>query len=640
MNFQVVTKEPTIFAFSSYRSKITAALASCTRRRCSQRFAQNPPSRVESLESRTMLSESASAQITLVSTAGTVSTPVYNYAITVNDTGTTNIGTFWFGWVPGEDFLPSLPSAVSDPSGWGHTLTGSDNSTDGNAIEWVATSNKITPGNSLSGFTFSSTDSPSVLAANSPSHPGTPATTAFVYSGAAFSDAGFQFVVTPPASTTASTTTLATSDTNPTVGDSVTLTATVVSATGSGATPTGSVSFSQDGNVLGSANLQNDGTAALTTSTLPAGTDQIIGTYSGDSAYSTSASAPLTETVARSSSAVETTTSLVSSAPSATSGVSVTFTATVAPATSGAAPTGTVSFSENGTALGSSPLGSDGTASFSTSTLAVGSEPIVATYGGDSLYDGSASAPLTQTITAPPTIGAAIAKSTLPASIVSGAVAKGVVTVDIANETATSIKGKFTVEIFASTTGGIDSDSTLLTQNSKSLTITTAKSGVDGVSVKTPATVPAGAYQLFARVIDPASNAADSAAGPALTVAAPFVALTETVTKTSLPASAASNTKSKGSVILSIANGGNVTTTGQTTIALEATTTGVIDGSSVQLISSSLPLHIAPGKSGHATINLKTVPTIAAGSYTVVAQVTDSTGQISTATVGTITITA
>ena len=125
-----------------------------------------------------------------------------------------------------------------------------------------------------------------------------------------------------------------------------------------------------------------------------------------------------------------------------------------------------------------------------------------------------------------------------------------------------------------------------------------------------------------------------------MTVAAPFVALSETVAKMSLPASAAANAKSKGSVVLSIANGGNVTTTGETTIALEATTTGVIDGSSVQLISSSFPLHIAPGKLGHATINLKTVPTIAAGSYTIVAQVTDSSGQISTATVGMITITA
>ena len=38
--------------------------------------------------------------------------------------------------------------------------TGSGNTFDGSAIEWVAGSNKITPGQSLSGFSFTSTDSP------------------------------------------------------------------------------------------------------------------------------------------------------------------------------------------------------------------------------------------------------------------------------------------------------------------------------------------------------------------------------------------------------------------------------------------------------------------------------------------------
>ena len=33
----------------------------------------------------------------------------YRYTITLKDTGTTPIGTFWFAWVPGEDFLPSKP---------------------------------------------------------------------------------------------------------------------------------------------------------------------------------------------------------------------------------------------------------------------------------------------------------------------------------------------------------------------------------------------------------------------------------------------------------------------------------------------------------------------------------------------------
>jgi len=227
---------------------------------------------IEPLESRTMLSESAAAQISLVSTSGTGANTVYHYDINVTDTGTTNIGTFWFAWVPGADFLPSVPSAVSNPTGWGNTLTGSENSTDGTAIEWVATSHAITPGNSLGGFDFTTTDSPAVLAGMSPSHPTEATTISFVYGGQPFSDAGFQLLATPPATTVASKTSLVSSAPSATSGTPVTFTATVAAASGSGPTPTGTVSFSQDGNALGTANLGSNGTAALTVSTLPVGT--------------------------------------------------------------------------------------------------------------------------------------------------------------------------------------------------------------------------------------------------------------------------------------------------------------------------------------------------------------------------------
>src|SRR5207302_4845970 len=105
--------------------------------------------------------------------------------------GTTNIGTFWFAWLPSGDFLPSVPSAESNPTGWGSTLTGAGTSADGTAIEWVASSNPITPGNSLGGFDFSTTDSPAALAGNAPPAPGTPTLTPVVYSGGARSGPGF-----------------------------------------------------------------------------------------------------------------------------------------------------------------------------------------------------------------------------------------------------------------------------------------------------------------------------------------------------------------------------------------------------------------------------------------------------------------
>src|SRR5258706_13895128 len=67
----------------------------------------------EALESRTLLSESASAQLALLSTTGTPANPVFNYELTLTNTGTTNLGTFWLAWVPGADLLPMTPTAES-----------------------------------------------------------------------------------------------------------------------------------------------------------------------------------------------------------------------------------------------------------------------------------------------------------------------------------------------------------------------------------------------------------------------------------------------------------------------------------------------------------------------------------------------
>src|SRR6185369_11534086 len=60
---------------------------------------------------------------------------------------------------------------------------------------------------------------------------------------------------------------------------------------------------------------------------------------------------------------------------------SVTFTASVS---GGVTPaTGSVDFSDNGTAIGSGTLDSGGSATLTTSSLDVGSHPITATYAGD-----------------------------------------------------------------------------------------------------------------------------------------------------------------------------------------------------------------------------------------------------------------
>jgi hypothetical protein len=65
-----------------------------------------------------------------------------------------------------------------------------------------------------------------------------------------------------------------------------------------------------------------------------------------------------------------------------------------------------------------------------------------------------------------------------------------------------------------------------------------------------------------------------------------------------------------------------------------------VTGSSTVLASLTKPLRIGAGKSMNLTIPVSQIPSVSAGDYTIVAQMTDPDGQKSTVTVGTITISA
>jgi Bacterial Ig-like domain (group 3)/FG-GAP-like repeat len=95
-------------------------------------------------------------------------------------------------------------------------------------------------------------------------------------------------------------------------------------------------------------------------------------------------------------SAFPTTTTITSSSNPSTFGQSVTFSATVTPKASGI-PTGTVTFREGSTILGTSPL-NGGTAQFTTATLAVGHHCIRASYSGDTSFAASTSPALHQVV--------------------------------------------------------------------------------------------------------------------------------------------------------------------------------------------------------------------------------------------------
>jgi len=98
-----------------------------------------------------------------------------------------------------------------------------------------------------------------------------------------------------------------------------------------------------------------------------------------------------------------TNTALASSQSPEVYGTSVTFTATVTP-TSGGAPSGTVTFKDGVTTIGTGTLNgaNPGVATYNTSTLSVTGSPhsITAVYNGDATFSGSTSSVVSQTMTA------------------------------------------------------------------------------------------------------------------------------------------------------------------------------------------------------------------------------------------------
>ena len=151
-----------------------------------------------------------------------------------------------------------------------------------------------------------------------------------------------------------STVTLTSSFNPSTFGASVTFTATLpVDATGT-------VTFLDGTTTLGTGTITS-GVATLATSSLAGGTHSISAQYPGDSNYSGAFS-----TVSQVVNPVSSTVTLASSLNPSTFGTNVTFTATVTPGA-----TGSVTFQEGATALGTGPI-SSGIATFATSALTGG----------------------------------------------------------------------------------------------------------------------------------------------------------------------------------------------------------------------------------------------------------------------------
>ena len=179
-------------------------------------------------------------------------------------------------------------------------------------------------------------------------------------------------------------------------GQSITFTA----VTNAGAS--GSVTFLDGTTVLGVGAINAAGIATFTTSSLAIGSHSITASFAGDTNFTGATSTALTQIVSKIPSAIV----LTQTTPLQLLNTMITFSANVT--TPSPTPTGSVTFYDGETALGTAPLSTNGTAvvtlsttgnaAFSTNSLAAGTHIITAAYSGDSTFMSSTSAPLSNVV--------------------------------------------------------------------------------------------------------------------------------------------------------------------------------------------------------------------------------------------------
>ncbi len=191
-------------------------------------------------------------------------------------------------------------------------------------------------------------------------------------------------------SPTTSATSIALSTSTSTYGSLVVIIATVSPTVPNGET----ITFYANGVPIGIGTTLGGG-AALTTTSLPVGTDQITASYAGDAYYTTSTSAAIAEAVGP----APTSTSVTLSASTSTYGVPVVVIATVSPTV----PNGeTVEFYANGAPIGTG-VTTGGVATLATNMLPSGTDQITASYAGDADYATSSTAAIAETVRSAPT---------------------------------------------------------------------------------------------------------------------------------------------------------------------------------------------------------------------------------------------
>ncbi|WP_030442892.1 Ig-like domain repeat protein [Actinoplanes subtropicus] len=189
-------------------------------------------------------------------------------------------------------------------------------------------------------------------------------------------------------------------------GDPVAIAAKVTRTTGTPAA-TGAVTVGENGVELARAGLDAAGATTIAMPLLPVGTHTLMVAYPGDGVTQPS-QASLALTIGQAAPAVTVTADKLPAY-----GDPVTITAVVGGAGGGTAPTGSVTFTESGHALGQAPIVAGGRAAIILDRPAVGEHTITAAYAGDANY--AAGSAVTRVVVGPARTTTTLAVSPSPA---------------------------------------------------------------------------------------------------------------------------------------------------------------------------------------------------------------------------------
>ena len=228
----------------------------------------------------------------------------------------------------------------------------------------------------------------------------------------------------------------------------------------------------------------------------------------------------------------------------------------------------------------------------------------------------------------------AIVASTLPAQISDQTVAHGKVTIDVTNNSATLQKYRGVVDVATTTDSTFDPQSYSEFNLGGKNTSFNLASGVTKQYV-IPVNIKKGelqdfTYGLYAFVADVSQQYSVSGPTGTLTVAPPVVTLSETQTFVKLPSTLATAGGKLGATDkIAITNSGTDASSTALTIDVYATPDGVAsDGTPFLAVPLTKKIQIKAGKTANVTVKLPTFPTVTDGTYSVIAQVTQTTGTV------------